>query len=152
MTAMTRNPSMTAMAPRRPDIPYLLNLSLDKTRYSLIRNDAKLISIATFHFCVKRKELPLRSKKAGRYEKLLGFARSRSIVTRGSVSLSCATRPYPSCFFLNFLHIIKVSHKSLLTILKRNIIAIMSVKDSLRLSLLFPIKIRFNILSKDFLP
>ena len=40
----------------------------------------------------------LRSKKAGRFEKLLGFARSYSIVTRGSVSLSCATTPHPSRF------------------------------------------------------
>ena len=44
--------------------------------------------------------LPSRSKKAGRFEKLLGFARSPSIVIRGSVSLSCATIPHPSCFFL----------------------------------------------------
>ena len=41
---------------------------------------------------------PLRFKKAGRFEKLLGFARSHSIVTRGSVSPSCATRSHPSCF------------------------------------------------------
>ena len=43
--------------------------------------------------------VPLKSKKAGRFEILLGFARSHSIVTRGSVSLSCATKPHPSCFF-----------------------------------------------------
>ena len=42
--------------------------------------------------------LPLRSKKAGRFEKLLGFARSYSIVTRGSVSLSCANTLHHSCF------------------------------------------------------
>ena len=42
--------------------------------------------------------VPLRSKKAGRFEKLLGFARSHSIVTRYSVSLSRATTPHPSCF------------------------------------------------------
>ena len=41
--------------------------------------------------------LPLGSKKAGRFEKLLGFARSHSIVTIGSVSLSCATTLHPSC-------------------------------------------------------
>ena len=41
-------------------------------------------------------ELP--SKKAERFEKLLDFARSHSIVTRGSVSLSCATTPHPSVF------------------------------------------------------
>ena len=44
------------------------------------------------------KKLPLRSKKAGRFEKLHGFARSHFIVTRGSVSLSCATTPHPSYF------------------------------------------------------
>ena len=38
--------------------------------------------------------LPLRSKKAGRFDKLPGFARSQSIVTRVSVSLSCATIPF----------------------------------------------------------
>ena len=43
-------------------------------------------------------EVPLRSKKTGRFEKLLGFTRGRSIVTRGSVTLSCATKPHPSCF------------------------------------------------------
>ena len=37
--------------------------------------------------------LPLRSKKAGMIEKLLGFAKSQSIVKRGSVSLSCVTLP-----------------------------------------------------------
>ena len=42
--------------------------------------------------------LPISSKKAGRFEKLLGLARSHSIVTRGSVSLSCATTLHPSCF------------------------------------------------------
>ena len=42
--------------------------------------------------------LALRSKKAGRFKILLGFARSHSIVTRGSVSLSCATTPHPSYF------------------------------------------------------
>ena len=44
------------------------------------------------------KILPLISKKAGRFEKLLGFARSHSIVRSGSVSLSCATIPHPSFF------------------------------------------------------
>ena len=44
--------------------------------------------------------IPLRSKKAGRFAKLLGFARSHSIVTRGSVSLSCASTP-PLPDFLN---------------------------------------------------
>ena len=42
--------------------------------------------------------VPIRSEKAGRFEKLLGFARSHSNVTRGSASLSCATTKHPSCF------------------------------------------------------
>ena len=42
--------------------------------------------------------VPLRSKKAGRFEKLLDFAGSHSIVTRGSVSLLCATTPQPYRF------------------------------------------------------
>ena len=33
-------------------------------------------------------------KKSGRLEKFLSFARSHSIVTRGSVSLTCATTPF----------------------------------------------------------
>ena len=41
------------------------------------------------------KNLNLRSKKAGKFEKLLTFARSQFILTRGSVSLSCATTPKP---------------------------------------------------------
>ena len=43
-------------------------------------------------------QLPLRFKKAGRFEKLLCFARGNSIVKRGSVSFSCAITPHPSCF------------------------------------------------------
>ena len=43
-------------------------------------------------------QIPLRSKKTERFEKLLGFSRSHFIVARGSVSLSCATTPHPSCF------------------------------------------------------
>ena len=46
----------------------------------------------------RKNRLPLGSKKAGRLEKLPGFARSYSIETRGLVSLSCATTPHPSCF------------------------------------------------------
>ena len=42
--------------------------------------------------------VPLRSKKAERFEKLLGFAWSHSIETRSSVSLSCAITPHPSSF------------------------------------------------------
>ena len=37
--------------------------------------------------------LPLRSKKAGRFEKLLGLARSHSIVTRSSRAPSYHTLP-----------------------------------------------------------
>ena len=44
------------------------------------------------------KFISFKSRKAGRYEKLLGFARSHSFVTRGSVSLSCATSSHSSCF------------------------------------------------------
>ena len=47
---------------------------------------------------VRSFDLPFRSKKAGRFDKLLGFTRSHSIVTRGSASLSCATTPHLSCF------------------------------------------------------
>ena len=46
----------------------------------------------------KTRVLPLRSKNAGIFEKLIGFARSHFIVTRGAVSLPCATRLHPSCF------------------------------------------------------
>ena len=42
--------------------------------------------------------VPLRSKKAGRFETLLGLARSHSIMRRGSVSHSRATTPDPFCF------------------------------------------------------
>ena len=42
--------------------------------------------------------IPLRSTKAGRFEKLLCFARSQSVVARGSVNLSCPTSPHLSCF------------------------------------------------------
>ena len=38
------------------------------------------------------KLVPLTSKKGGRFEKLVGFARSHSIMTRGSASLSCASK------------------------------------------------------------
>ena len=47
-------------------------------------------------FLIYCNRLPLRSKKAGRLEKLPGFARSPSIVTRASVSLSSGTTPHPS--------------------------------------------------------
>ena len=50
--------------------------------------------------------LPLRSKKAGRFEKLLGFGRSHFIAARGSVSLSCATTPHSSCFSESYRYFI----------------------------------------------
>ena len=40
----------------------------------------------------------LRSRKAVRFQNLLCFARSHSIVTQGPVSRSCATTPQSSCF------------------------------------------------------
>ena len=43
-------------------------------------------------------QVSLRSEKAGRIEKLLGFARSHSITTRCSVSLSCATTSHLLAF------------------------------------------------------
>ena len=46
----------------------------------------------------QRNLVPSRSKKAGRFEKLLGFARSHSIVTRGSVSRA---PPHNTLTFLN---------------------------------------------------
>ena len=36
-------------------------------------------------------DIPLRPKKAGTFEELLGFSRSHALVKRGSVSVSCAT-------------------------------------------------------------
>ena len=39
-----------------------------------------------------------RSKKPGRFEILLGFDKSHFIVTRDSVSLSCATTPHQPAF------------------------------------------------------
>ena len=44
----------------------------------------------------QKEKLLLRSKKAGRFKNLLGFARSNSIVTRRSVSLSCCMSHAPS--------------------------------------------------------
>ena len=61
------------------------------TLYNLRIKDYKYIVPVASH-------VPLLSKKTGRFEKLLGFARSHSIVIRGSVSLLCAITPHPSCF------------------------------------------------------
>ena len=52
--------------------------------------------VETFYF--DKFSISSRSKKAGRFKKLLGSARSHFIVTRGSVSLSCATTLHPSRF------------------------------------------------------
>ena len=57
-----------------------------------------LLSLYGNHPCVLFSNIPLRSEKAGRLEKLLGCARSHSIVTRGSVSISYATTKHPSYF------------------------------------------------------
>ena len=46
----------------------------------------------------KMRQLPLRSKKAGKFEKFHGFARGHTIVTPCLMSLSCATTPHTSCF------------------------------------------------------
>ena len=54
-------------------------------------------------------------KKVGRFEKLLSFGRSHSIVALGSLSLSCATIPHPSCL-LDFKLKLK-SSKSLIFII-----------------------------------
>ena len=43
-------------------------------------------------------QVSAQAKKAGIFEKLLDFSGKHSIVTHGSVSLSCATSPHPSCF------------------------------------------------------
>ena len=43
-------------------------------------------------------QLPLGHRNAGKSERMLSFASSYSIVTRGSVSLSCANSPRSSCF------------------------------------------------------
>ena len=65
-----------------------------------IAHVARIETFTKGDFIVKESEkgiliLPLRSKKAGIFEKLLGIARSHFIVTRGPVSLSCATQPFP---------------------------------------------------------
>ena len=59
-----------------------------------------LLVVKLFH--IRSKSLyfkyTIRNWKTGRFEKLLGFATSHSILTRGSVSLSRATTPNPYCF------------------------------------------------------
>ena len=67
---------------------------------------ARYVREETYPKCPKRAlkfvsfqdTLPLRCKKAGIFEKLLAFARSHSIVTRGSVSLSFASTSHSPCF------------------------------------------------------
>ena len=51
-----------------------------------------------FDFLFSTSCLTIKILKAGRFEKLRGFTRIYSFPTRGSVSLSCATTPNPSCF------------------------------------------------------
>ena len=50
------------------------------------------------HFEIILILLPLKDLKTEKFEELLGFAQSHSIVTRSLVSLSCATTPQPSRF------------------------------------------------------
>ena len=69
------------------------------TRTEIFRSDYNTYKKSINYYIVR-----LRSKKAGRFEKLLGFARSYSIVTRGSVSLSCATSTHSSCFSKYFIN------------------------------------------------
>ena len=45
--------------------------------------------------------IPLRYKKAGRFERLLGFARNHSIVTRGLVSRAPPHHTLPAFLKLN---------------------------------------------------
>ena len=58
--------------------------------------------------------IPLKSKKAGRFEILLGFAGSHSIATRGLVSLSRATTPQPSCFRRTHYDFFNLGHRHVL--------------------------------------
>ena len=60
----------------------------------------------TFILSIIGYNIPLRYKNAGRFEKLLCSARGHSIVTGGSVSLSCAITPHRSCFSLLNLNVI----------------------------------------------
>ena len=50
------------------------------------------------------------TRQAGRLEEVLGFARSHFIVTRGSVSHSCATTQHPSRFSISqrYINIITI--------------------------------------------
>ena len=50
-------------------------------------------------YLYNRLYLPLRSKNTGKFEKLLGFTRSHSIMTRGLVSVSGANTPHPFLVF-----------------------------------------------------
>ena len=68
-------------------------------------NDINLIllflsfRISVICFRIKNKfYITLRSKEAGRFETLLDFSRSHPFLTRGWVSLSCATTQNSSCF------------------------------------------------------
>ena len=69
----------------------------DRRVVGLIRVENATMTCCDFKIKITgHSNAPLRSKKAGRFAKLLGFARSYSIVTRGSVSLSCAATPHPT--------------------------------------------------------
>ena len=62
--------------------------------FSITKND--LARKYTVHGRYGKK--PSRSKKAGRFQKLLGFARSHSIMTRSSVSLSASLHHFLPAF------------------------------------------------------
>ena len=55
-------------------------------------------------------QVPLRYEKAGRFEKLLGFAKTHSFVTHGSVRLSCATTAH---LLFSILKVVKKNIKKI---------------------------------------
>ena len=80
--------------------------------FKLIRQKTKFF----FNFYVNL--VPIRSKKAWRFKELLGYARSHSIVTRGSVTLSCATtQTFPAFVNLNGI-ILRISNSATIAHLK----------------------------------
>ena len=94
-----RTHALICLNPRSPNI-------FEKKLYSALMRKSysfcilERLNTISNKFSRKKKlfELPLRSEKSGRFERILGFARSHSIVTRGSVSLSYATTTHLTCF------------------------------------------------------
>ena len=84
---------ITKSKKKEPEID-LSNLGAQR---ALVASYTKMTCLQSRINMKKKLKIPFRSEKAGRFEKLLGFARSHSIVTRGSVRLSCATTPHPAC-------------------------------------------------------